>query len=122
MQDKIISFVETPSSPTIIARANNTLVTHKAVAEDGLLSIAEDFSSTLAGIVYVGLIFYKWNEQLVMTTGANKRGGPSLWPMPSPAMTQYITNNGEWGRSDCAPAWRDPRDDIIAGLNELSKW
>lgn len=47
---------------------------------------------------------------------------PALWPNPGPSIVKYITNFDAWGKTECAPAWKDPRNDIVAGLNELSKY
>lgn len=65
-------------------------------------------------------INFKWDEKLVRVPGGP--GIPALWPAVNPQTVQYITNFDRWGKEDCAPAWKDPRNDIVAGLNELSEY
>lgn len=117
--DGIISLIGETSSPKIIAKANNTAITKKALADDGFTVTGDYFITTLSGIVYAAADYFLWNEQLVMVPGTT--GIPALWPNPPPAIVRYITNYDTWGDGDCAPAWKDPRDDIVAGFNEISE-
>lgn len=120
MENGNITFVQSPSSPKIITRANNTAITEKVSKE--IDSNGTDISrSTLAGIGYAAYQYFQWNEQLVMVPTFAK-GVAALNPNPTPSNMKYITNYNSWGITDCAPAWEDPREDILAGLNELSKW
>ena len=121
--DGVVKFHEPPSYPKIISRANNTAITPDTIERFGL-RYAEGSTyirSTLAGLSMT--MNWQFSQQLSLA--------PALVPGDTPAMIntqaspqwiplQYITNYKAWDNTvACAPAFRDPRDDMMAALNEL---
>ncbi|KAK5168607.1 uncharacterized protein LTR77_005916 [Saxophila tyrrhenica] len=123
--DGVVTFAEPPSYPRIVARANNTALTDKTVADFQLAinHVDNAINTTLGGIAEGAGLAYYTNEGLVTIPGENREvpSRPGLSPNPSLYTFQHITNYAEMFSSDadCAPAWRDPRDGIMAKLNEL---
>lgn len=122
INDGIITFAERPSYPKIIARANNTAITDDTIRQYGLRtrdSVSDDVKTTLSGVAMGANIAYFVKEGLMPQPG--KGGLPALAPAPGLYPFQHITNYREmYGPDfDCAPAWKDPRDEIMASLNEL---
>ena len=120
--DGKIQFAEPPSYPKIVSLANNTAVTAHTISKFDLSYDAHSLwvRTTLAGIASVGI---------------NQYGGwMSLSPSPDPGDTPMLTAGGRsawflnqriknylaWDASEaCAPAFSDPRDDIMSHLNQL---
>lgn len=84
------------------------------------------YYTTLGGIAYTITSNFYWRETLVEVPGYATQY-PALTPEVPQQVFQYITNYDTWagkrslGEGDCAPAWKDPRDDIMAHINELSR-
>jgi hypothetical protein len=122
VRDKIITFLEAPSYPKIVARANNTALTRKTVMDFGLEStVPKDLvNSTLGGIAFGADMALYMKQGLVSYPNAGKLyNKPSLSPAPNGYVFSHIDNWAQmWqpSTSDCAPAWRDPRDDVMATL------
>lgn len=120
--DGIITFTEPPSYPRIVARANNTALTNETIVGLGLNSTmnADSINSTLSGITNSANIAF--NAQVGLATYPARGGmAPGLSPAPNQYVFQHITNYAQmWGpHPDCAPAWRDPRDNVMAKLVRL---
>jgi hypothetical protein len=121
----IITFVEPPSYPKIVARANNTAITEETIKEFSLLNTAESRYSdmprtTLGGIANGANVAYNSMEALVMTN-SDPTAQPAMYPAPNQYVFQHLTNYAQlYGPDhDCAPSWKDPRDEVMAALNEL---
>ena len=113
-----------PVDPRIIAIANNTAITPATAWHTGD-GDPNDVYSTLAGPVFAGSYNFLWNEKLIVMPGfANT--APGLVPNVPPGAVPFFENFSTWGKqrgiSDCAPLWRDPREDVMSKLNELSKY
>ena len=120
--DGIITFPQAPSYPRIVSRANNTAITDATVKQYGLaagLAAPTYRRTTLGGIAMSASIAYWIKQGLVAYPGG--QSNPGLAPPPVKYVFQHITNYAEMypPTSDCAPAWKDPRDDVMASLNEL---
>jgi hypothetical protein len=121
--DGVISFPHSPSYPTIIATANNTALTDASVAEFNLAHEGNGgIKTTLGGIAeIIGLAYYT-DEGLVRPLGPHGKiqAKPVLSPEMNMYVLQHITNFAKLidndGTLDCAPAWRDPRDAVMAKL------
>lgn len=119
VKDGVITFPEQPSNPKIVKTAKNTAITETSIRDSQLNYplISETMRSTLSGIAEAANIGYYTVESLVPTV----KGGPYLYPPTNQYVFQHITNYAT--KHDfvdfCAPAWKDPRDGVMARLNEL---
>ncbi len=117
-----ISFPEPPGYPKIITMANNAAINEHTISQLGLeyATGGSWIRSTLGGIALVA----SWHFGTYM----------GLAPSPSPGDTpilatggsqsavalEHITNWEAWDQGDdCAPAFSDPRDQVMAALNEM---
>jgi hypothetical protein len=125
IKDGIITFPEPPSYPKIISSANNTAMTEDTVKKYGL---AQDLAAptyrrtTLGGIAMSANIAYFVRQGLISFPHTRGNPGkPGLAPAPVKYPFQHITNYAKMYPTDgdCAPAWKDPRDGVMASLNEL---
>ena len=118
----VVTLTEPHSYPRIIARANNTALTSKKIDDNHLKStlIYDSVNSTLAGIAMSGNLGFIVRQGLVTFPGT-----PGWTPKPqlAPALTQYalqhISNYAgliQEPENYCAPAWKDPRDSVMAKL------
>ncbi|KAK3723539.1 hypothetical protein LTR37_001791 [Vermiconidia calcicola] len=116
INDGVITFVEPPSYPKIVAKANNTSLTDEDVAKYGLETSSGFINTTLSAIFTAAFLDYTWFGLVIFDDV------PFLVPMPNRFRFDHITNYEDWAKSlpgACAPAWSDPRDGIMASLNEL---
>ena len=114
-----ISFVGSVSNPRIVQPANNTAINQTAPAfipKNNFLPA----KTTLSGIAAAGVLQYPVNYGLTPSDHNINNTGPSLTGERGTFTVQQILNYDEWlGGALCIPHWRDPTDQIIAGLNEM---
>ena len=120
IEDGVITFAESMSYPKIISRANNTDLSADAIKKFGLYNDTQAvYDTTLSGMAFGAQITYMGSEALIPGFGGTT-GPPTVAPMPTITTLNFQTNFDRWNAGiDCAPAWRDPRDEILAALNEL---
>ena len=110
--------------PKIVATANNTAITEDTIEQLGLSHGSGDknyVKTTLSGIANAANLAFYQTEGLITFPDSNQLTLPGLAPAPGLYAYQHITNNDNmYGKGkDCAPAWKDPRQDVMASLNEL---
>ena len=119
INDGVIIFAESASYPKIVARANNTAVTEDTIRENGLQNdkafVPGLVKTTLSGLANGANIAYFVKEGLIPFPG----GSPSIAPALNLYPFQHITNYAAMYAHECAPAWKDPRDEIMAAMNEI---
>lgn len=114
-----ITFRESTAYPRLVALANNTAITDESIAHFGLNQEGTRWvRSTLGGITAVANYMYSTVQGLIpsRTPGDTPElAGPFTWPV-----FEHITNWDAWNNlQDCAPAFSDPREQILASLNEI---
>lgn len=116
--DGIVTFPQLPSNPPFIARADNTKITKDTIEKYKLTTEPGVVNTALSGLANAINFQYNMRETLVMD--------PALapWPLPMPGPSwitfQHIMNYKDWDHgADWAPKWKDPREDMMASLNEL---
>lgn len=117
--DRVITFAEPPSNPRIITRANNTAVTEETISKFDLQKGSNWIKTTLSGIANV--FNYQFSTRAGLAPPTNP-GGPVNLDVNSMSwyLFQQIANFEAWNKfEDCAPAWNDPRDKVMAAMNEL---
>ena len=111
-----ITFVEPPSNPKMLQLANNTRITNETIIQENLRVNANNLKTALGGIAAAGATnFYTYVGLVPSSPGHN------------PFTTTYdrfafdmTTNYEAWdNQTDCAPAWKDPTQQILTTLNEL---
>lgn len=115
----VISLVTAPDMPKIVGLADNTALTEESISEFGLREDGSWIKTTLGGIMQTAYARFETRESLL----------PSPIPGDTPQLGQFrniwfaythITNYEAWDNEElCAPSWKDPRDDILASLNQL---
>lgn len=125
----VVSFADPSalSSPKIVSVANNTGITPEIIAEKNLLTKNGYTRTTLSGIINVAL--QKWytvygiipSESKTATAKIVEKQQTVLGNAVSAWWAMQQTSNFEkWNRGiECAPAWIDPRDQVMAWLNEV---
>jgi hypothetical protein len=117
IQNDIITFAEPPSYPKIIATANNTAITAQTITQPGRVNLdwPSLVYSTLAGIAAAAGIEYAYEAYLFpVSAGQGILEGASSW-----FLFKHMKNFTAFLENDvCSPFWRDPRDEIMASLNE----
>ena len=122
--DGLITFAELPSYPTIVTRSKNTAITDETIDSHGLNVVNRGVDwvrTTLSGIA--GAAFLSFGvQETIGVWGNDPKSGALLYPSPTPFAFEYFANYLAWdqGTSECAPAWNDPRENIMAALNELA--
>ncbi len=118
----IIGFPEPPSYPRIVARANNTAVTSDTIANEGLIEPKTGaIRTTLGGIAEVAKYSFWIVAAAVRVPGLHimeesiAAGGGTLFQLQH----SIRVGSGVVGTADCLPEYADPRDDIMAVLNEI---
>lgn len=96
------------SEPTIIALANNTIVSHE---HDPPNPYFTGYPSTLATVAYFGAI--TWNSFVALQSW---NGSMTSIVYGSGSDMRYLINTTD---SDSCPSYRDPRRDFIRDLNKL---
>lgn len=115
IENNVIHFAGAPSHPRIVARANNTSLKHKLREDAGpALNL---IPTTLSGIAYAAMMrFYSIQGLISLEEGQTPGfvGGPNWFSLP------LIKNLAALERGlVCAPNFINPRDQVIAGLNEV---
>jgi hypothetical protein len=118
--DGILSFPESLSYPKIIAKAKNTAITEESIAEKGLFMpdhAGNTLKSTLGGIVAGANIAFYAKQGLAMSS----TGNAIMMPPPTQNVFRHITNYDKMitQPTDCSPSWKDPREGVMAKLNEF---
>jgi hypothetical protein len=118
--DGILSFPESLSYPKIIAKAKNTAITEESIAEKGLFMpdhAGNTLKSTLGGIVVGANIAFYAKQGLAMSS----TGNAIMMPPPTQNVFRHITNYDKMitQPTDCSPSWKDPREGVMAKLNEF---
>ena len=114
-----IRFTSPPSSPHIVALANNTAVNDQTLAEFGNQTREGYVRSTMSGLSTVGNMQFREIQSLVPPSVTGQRA-MVLDPDSSWFIWRHIANLAAWNDgSACAPEWGDPHADILAGINEL---
>ena len=117
IQDGVVTFLEPPSNPRIVAIANNTAVTEDTIRQHDLMYPTGGWvRTTLSGISASIRIERQLNNGLV-----------PLVPGDTPMMTevnaltfQHVKNWEDWSKgAACAPKWKDPLPNVVALANEL---
>lgn len=122
--DGVLTFEKPPSSPKIVAFANNTAITDQTIDIKGLKVMnrgVEWIKTTLSGIAGAAYLMFGVQETIGVWPD-DPKSGALLYPSPSPFAFEYFANYLAWGQQGtaCAPSWNDPRSDIMAALNELA--
>ena len=115
-----LSFLEPPSSPTVIARANNTAITDETVNKYRLRANSDGLGvrTTLSGIAAAAGYKYQVSEAILPASATGQNN--SLLPGPNWLALKYIANFAAVNDGQaCSFAWNDPHDDVMAFLNEL---
>ena len=117
INDGVVTFADPGRAPTIVALANNTAVTDQSVNEFGLNIMEYFVQTTLSGIAALGNLQFHAGEGLVPL--GNDEAALAA-PDSSWFTFQHMSNFKAWNdNEDCAPAWTDPRNDLLAALNEI---
>lgn len=117
-----ISFPEPPSYPKIIEWANNTAINNETIAQYGLRYDAGSswIRSTLSGVAEIGAYEFGTTVGLAPSPSAGDTPILALGGSQSWFAWKHITNFKAWDLSEqCAPAWKNPRDNVLAVLNEV---
>jgi hypothetical protein len=111
VKDDIISTV---GPPRILMEANNTAINNATIARYHLTTVSEEYvDTTLSGIVYLMTMQYLAVTYLIQ------------WPgTPSPSLLYWENSWFSWNslkrpQTGCIPHVRDPRDIVLAWLNEV---
>ena len=117
-----VRFAQPPSNPRIISYANNTSITKETIAKFNLHypGSPEWIRSTLSGIATT--ISYQYDTFVGLAPSLSAGDTPILASGSSQLWFpwQHIENYAAWDNGEtCAPAFSDPRDNVMASLNEL---
>ncbi|KAI9695641.1 MAG: hypothetical protein M1820_008488 [Bogoriella megaspora] len=118
VSDDVITFAESPANPKVVQIANNTRITNETILQHDLRFEGQNFlKTTLGGIAAAGVVKFYSIVGLVPSPAP----GDTPSATRSSAFTFQMTENYEaWDNEiDCAPAWKDPTQTILATLNEL---
>jgi hypothetical protein len=118
--DGIITFPESISYPKIVTKAHNTAITEESIAEKGLFMAdhaGNTLKSTLGGIVVGANVAFYAKQGLAMSS----TGNAIMMPPPTQNVFRHITNYDRMitQPTDCSPNWKDPREGVMAKLNEF---
>ncbi len=120
IEDDIITFAERPNYPRVVARANNTAISTETEIglESGNLTQA---LSTLGGIASLANALRALDYGLVPPAQNQTKFTIALFPNAFALSLDATPGVFTEQSTLCAPIWRDPHDEAIAALNEISR-
>lgn len=125
VRDNETFFAQGVAKPRFIAWSNNTAMNNQTAAKYSLsvlpgLQYQANYNSTFSGIAFALIARYATIVQFI----------PIAWPYHpniygvtglTPWMFSHIRDYIAFNRGNaCIPAWIDPSDDLLAGMNELA--
>lgn len=117
IHNDVITFEERPSYPKIVTTANNTAVTAETITKPGRVNpeYPSIIYTTLAGIASAAAFEYSYTAYLFPKgPGYGILMGAESW-----FLLKQMKNYTALLENDvCSPFWKDPRDDIMASMNE----
>lgn len=122
VRDNQTLFASGQAKPRFVAWSNNTAINSKTNEEYSLaivpgIQMQANYNSTFSGVVFVGSARYSTRTTFL----------PIAWPYHpnigdvSPWMHSHTVDYIDFNRGNaCIPAWIDPFEDLMSGLNELA--
>lgn len=117
IQDDVIKLAEPQSYPKIVSAANNTAITARTITKPGRVNpeYPSEIYSTLAGIASAAAFEYSYTAYLFpKAPGYGILFGAESWFL----LKQMRNYTAMLDNEVCSPLWQDPRDQIMASMNE----
>lgn len=116
--DGVINFMDDLAYPKIISKANNTALTRSSIKDNNLKLEHIWVKSTLGGIAFAANLVFNTRQGLIPSSSS--ADNPDLVDQITLFQYQHMTNYKRWDNvEDCAPAWNDPFDSILAAMNNM---